>query len=441
MRYWTFVATAVAVLAIGAQEFAAEAPSTTEPQDASAGAWAKDIGDRYLDAHVPDDSGGFVLVGSDQQVIGSDEDGWIVRVDANGNLTTQKRLGGPNGDALHCITQTSDGGWIAGGWTESYGSQHWDGDGWICKLDSTLKVQWQKRYRSTNKYRNERVLAILASSDGGYLALMFDESPYLMKLDSSGSVLWYKAYEIPTYGIGYVKSKLVQLTDGGIAVLGGEPWYSFNRDGFLFKVNSDGNLLWNHWIAGRSSEDESEELHALTATSDGGVVVGGYTTSYSDTGDGWLFKFDSGGNRLWEYRYKGSDSWLFTDAEELQDGSIILSGSYYSWAGDTRVVKVSSTGKLLWYKRYDMLDYWPEISITSDGSFAMHNEEGDDVVKFSSTGDLTAACKSTKWKLKTYKTTAAIYDPDITVTDQKMKKLNMNAKMYDTTETVTSNCH
>lgn len=48
MRIWTFVAMAVAVLAIGAQEFAVEAQPAIEPQDASAGAWAKDLGALYL---------------------------------------------------------------------------------------------------------------------------------------------------------------------------------------------------------------------------------------------------------------------------------------------------------------------------------------------------------------------------------------------------------
>ena len=46
-------------------------------------------------------------------------DYWIVKLDANGNLVWQKSLGGSSGDYATSIQQTSDGGFIVAGSSNS----------------------------------------------------------------------------------------------------------------------------------------------------------------------------------------------------------------------------------------------------------------------------------------------------------------------------------
>ncbi len=51
-----------------------------------------------------------------------DEDAWVIKLDANGNVQWQKTYGGKGDDEAYSIQQTSDGGYIVAGWTNSYGA-------------------------------------------------------------------------------------------------------------------------------------------------------------------------------------------------------------------------------------------------------------------------------------------------------------------------------
>ena len=59
---------------------------------------------------------------------------WILKLDSSGNLTWDKTYGGSNLDGAFSIQQTSDGGYIAAGYTESFGAG--GEDFWILKLNS-----------------------------------------------------------------------------------------------------------------------------------------------------------------------------------------------------------------------------------------------------------------------------------------------------------------
>src|SRR5256885_16393709 len=62
------------------------------------------------------------------------------------------RFGGDNKDEFTCLIQTSDGGYLLGGWSnsESNGDKTqslWGGDDyWIVKTDSLGNKQWDKRF-------------------------------------------------------------------------------------------------------------------------------------------------------------------------------------------------------------------------------------------------------------------------------------------------------
>lgn len=92
-----------------------------------------------------------------------------------------------------------------------------------------------------------------------------------------------------------------------------------------------------------------EEMNTLIATSDGGYLLGGITTSdgpYPGTeithetrdttvwpeknGDFWFVKLDSLGNVLWDGRYGGFNQERIWSAQETSDGGFILGGESYS---------------------------------------------------------------------------------------------------------------
>ncbi len=71
--------------------------------------------------------GGYILAGYSPSPISGDKsqnpkgsaDYWVIKVDANGNKTWDKTIGGTGYDAIYFIQQTSDEGYIMGGYSES----------------------------------------------------------------------------------------------------------------------------------------------------------------------------------------------------------------------------------------------------------------------------------------------------------------------------------
>ena len=76
--------------------------------------------------------GGYVIVGATESYGAGRQDFWIVKTDDRGEEEWNETFGGADNDAALCVQQTSDGGYVIAGWTESYGAGGWDV--WIIKL-------------------------------------------------------------------------------------------------------------------------------------------------------------------------------------------------------------------------------------------------------------------------------------------------------------------
>lgn len=64
------------------------------------------------------------------------------------------------------VQQTTDGGYIAAGSTESPGFGAGMGDFWVLKLDDDGDIQWQNAYGGSNR---DGPASIQQTSDGGYI--------------------------------------------------------------------------------------------------------------------------------------------------------------------------------------------------------------------------------------------------------------------------------
>jgi hypothetical protein len=102
-----------------------------------------------------------------------DGDFWVVKVNANGVKQWDKRFGGTDGDYLYSVQQTNDSGYILGG--ESYsgisGDKTQDSRGgpedmWVVKIDANGTKQWDKRYGGNFV---DRIYSLQQTSDGGFI--------------------------------------------------------------------------------------------------------------------------------------------------------------------------------------------------------------------------------------------------------------------------------
>ena len=124
--------------------------------------------------------GGYILLGwsySQDGDIGNQQPGystncWIAKMDAVGNITWKRTMGGTECDVGLDIKQTKDGGHIVAGHTYSD-----DGDmvfpalgvsdALIFKLDASGNIQWLKTYGGS---REDVFLSIEETADGGFIA-------------------------------------------------------------------------------------------------------------------------------------------------------------------------------------------------------------------------------------------------------------------------------
>ncbi|GIW65270.1 MAG: hypothetical protein KatS3mg093_249 [Candidatus Parcubacteria bacterium] len=92
--------------------------------------------------------GGYILGGKTQSFGAGYDDMFVVKLDSSGNISWSKTIGGTNNDYINSLQQTSDGGYILGGDTVSYGAGI--SDMFVVKLDSSGNISWSK-----NNWRNK----------------------------------------------------------------------------------------------------------------------------------------------------------------------------------------------------------------------------------------------------------------------------------------------
>ena len=101
-------------------------------------------------------------------IIVSDIDGWVIKVDGNGILQWETRIGSVNNEILLTLDNTSDGGIIVGGNSPGTfdNTSNGNDDMWITKLDGMGNVLWSKTYGGSD---GERLEEVRQTPDGGYI--------------------------------------------------------------------------------------------------------------------------------------------------------------------------------------------------------------------------------------------------------------------------------
>ncbi|WP_370571816.1 disaggregatase related repeat-containing protein [Methanomethylovorans sp.] len=310
--------------------------------------WNKTFGESDIDyaSSVQQTSdGGYIIAGTTIQYGAGGEDAWLIKTDSSGNELWNKTFGGSNYDVANSVDQTSDGGYIVAGGTVSYGAG--DSDAWLIKVDSSGNQQWNETF---GEARWDNAESVQQTSDGGYIIAGGTESygaswmdAWLIKTDSNGNQKWSKTFWNLADHWEYVYS--VQQTADGEYILAGDSGYGDggSNDALLIKVDSNGNKKWSKIFDGTSSEGDNK--FSVDQTSDGGYIVAGSTNSYgAGEDDALLIKVDSNGNQQWNKTFGGSMPDSAYSVQQTSDGGYIIAGttrSYGTGIGDAWLIKVA----------------------------------------------------------------------------------------------------
>jgi hypothetical protein len=310
--------------------------------------------------------GGYIVAGHTNSFGAGYDDIFLIKTDANGNIQWAKTYGGTSYDWFANVQKTSDGGYIVAGYTMSFGAGN--RDIFLIKTDANGNIIWSKTYGGTYWDWAE---SVQQTSDGGYIVAGGTESfgaggVFLIKTDANGNIIWAK-----TYG-GSVASSVQQTSDGGYIVAG--ETYSFGAgsgDIFLIKTDANGNIIWSKTYGGTSSDG----AYSVQQTSDGGYIVAGGTTSFgAGYDDIFLIKTDANGNIIWAKTYGGThNDWAYS-VQQTSDGGYIVAGWTNSFGAgwvDIFLIKTDANGNIQWAKTYGGISWEGTFSVqhTSDGGY------------------------------------------------------------------------
>jgi hypothetical protein len=260
--------------------------------------------------------GGYIAVGHTDSFAGFVYEAWIVKLDANGDISWQKtyRPSGWLNTAL-TVQQTNDGGYILGGYGGTY-----DFPSWILKLDAEGDAIWQKAYSEVVEF-----ISIQQTADGGYIAGADSNfGIVLIKFDENGDVIWQKACSGDATDDIY---SLQMTSDGGYIVVRAAPVV-------ISKLDSGGNIIW------QKTYNEGV-IVSIQQVSDGGYILAGKYDS-----DAWVLRLDENGNSVWQKAYSGG---FASFIQQNPDGGYTVIGSKRS---DVWFLKLDSNGSIIWQKTY-----------------------------------------------------------------------------------------
>ncbi len=252
------------------------------------------------------------------------------------SIQWQKCLGGTGGEGGFSIETTPDGGYLVAGTTQSN-----DGD-----------------------------------VSGLHVSTMNARDYWVVKLNSSGAMIWQKCYggsdEDDAYSLaltkdnGFIIAGYTASHDGDVT---GIHLPFANPDYWVIKCDSFGTIQWQKCLGGSADDLARKIINCY----DGGYAVIGSSNShdYDVTGnhnnivcqtcyDAWLTKLDSAGNFQWKKCYGGTDVDDGYSILQTPDSGYVLALSARSNDGDVIgvhgvsfdywIVKTDSLGSIQWQK-------------------------------------------------------------------------------------------
>ncbi len=281
--------------------------------------------------------GGYIVAGGTRSFGAGNGDFWVLKLRPDGTIEWQKTYGGDNQEGAFSIQQTTDGGYIVAGATGSFGAEEdeEDYDFWVLKLGHDGTVEWQKAYGGVHL---DLADSIQQTSDGGYIVAGSTNSFsagsnfdfWVLKLAPDGTVEWQKAYGGVQLDLA---DSIQQTTDGGYIVAGSASSFSAESDldGWVLKLGPDGTVEWQKAYGGVNGNSAL----SVQQTGDGGYIVAGWTAFLGaggvETPDLWVFKLASGGVIEWHKSYGGANGDAARFIQQTSDGGYIVAGETESF--------------------------------------------------------------------------------------------------------------
>ena len=275
---------------------------------------------------------GYVLAGYSESYSNGGEDGWIFKIDKNGNKLWQNHFGGKKDDEFNAIVKTNNG-FIVSGWSKSVASKN---KGWILKVDKNGNYINQNHFGVNRSWfldiiQFNNIFVNVGSTDNHFWILSIDN--YLNKVGEN-------SYKYNNNNIEEFYS-IIYTNNGGFVAVGYSYYNSKFYDGAIFKFNKNGHKEWVKIL-------KNHNFYSIIEAKNGYVVVG--NTKDDNNFNGSIIKIDKNGNKIWEKTIGDEINYVLTSIVKDKNGYII--GGWEGKKDNVYLIKINENGNKIWEKTF-----------------------------------------------------------------------------------------
>jgi predicted secreted protein len=332
--------------------------------------WARTYGGTNVDVAYSvcqTSDGGYIATGYTSSFGAGLQDAYLVRINSNGDTVWTKTFGGASMDGAHFVREAHGNGYVIAGYSETFG-----GGGknmYLIKTDSAGNAEWTRTYATPLM---DVAYAFCETPDTGYIFIGYKNGPsgwvkgdlWILKTDATLDTIWTREYG----GTGEDYGVSIQPTlDGNYIIAGITSSFGANgKNVWILKIDTNGDTLWTK-VYGNNLEDVG---YGVCCTSDSGYAVAGYIngTGQWTAGDLWLLKTDANGDTLWTQVYGSGGEDFGWGVYETPDSGYIVAGRY---ANDMWLLRTDALGDTIWTQKYGGAGTESALAlgITSDGGY------------------------------------------------------------------------
>jgi hypothetical protein len=349
----------------------------SESSDSSSAVAADALGNVFVSAQT------FGSIGGPNA--GANADIVLRLYDAAGNVQWTRQLGTPNYDSTHGLTTDGFGNvYITGGTGGNlFGTGAGDQDAFVSKYNSAGALVWSRQFGTPDFDAASGVsfdrlghIYVAGSTDDALAGSGATGYAYVRKYDTDGNLLWTSQFGDPQqFGVDEISADTlgnVFAIGYGTADTTNSGWY----DGFINKLDANGNVVWKHQFGVGINTYSS----GVAADGLGNAYVSGFTYPDLDAylagdADAFVTKYDASGNKLWTRTigdiYPDFGYNVATDGH----GNVYLVGTLsslphnpgqYDFPNDAFVSKFDADGDLIWTHTF-LGTASAALSISADG--------------------------------------------------------------------------
>jgi len=194
---------------------------------------------------VQTSDGGYILAGYTASFGTGNNDVYLIKTDSKGDCVWTKTFGGKRTDVASSVIQTKDGGYALTGWSNSFDGDQYDI--YFIKTDSKGDCVWAKTFYGKE---DDAGWSIRQTTDGGYIIAgntnsfgAGNKDIYIIKTDANGDCVWTRTFGTKLDEGAYSAQ---QTSDGGyIIACGANINDSKGNDyAYMIKLDANGNRQW-----------------------------------------------------------------------------------------------------------------------------------------------------------------------------------------------------